>query len=172
MIEMQRVASAEDLAAVAALAREIWTAYFVPIIGAAQTAYMVERFQSAPALAEQLAHGYEYYLVRADGKRAGYCALVPQPDCGRVQLSKIYVLDSRRGQGVGQAIMAFAEARARALGAKELWLTVNRHNAASIAFYEHRGFVKTGTLVQDIGNGFVMDDYRMAKPLAPATAAR
>ena len=52
----------------------------------------------------------------------------------------------------------------------ELWLTVNRNNAGSIAFYERAGFRKTNELVTDIGAGFVMDDWRMAKSVAPAGA--
>lgn len=39
-----RVDRREQIAAVAALAREIWTQHYTPIIGAAQVAYMLERF--------------------------------------------------------------------------------------------------------------------------------
>ncbi|WP_431021594.1 hypothetical protein, partial [Chromobacterium phragmitis] len=44
-----------------------------------------------------------------------------------------------------------------------LMLTVNRHNAEAIAVYEKRGFRVRGEVAADIGNGFVMDDYVMAK---------
>ncbi len=40
-------------------------------------------------------------------------------------------------------------------------LTVNRENLDSISFYENRGFIKSGEVVQEIGGGFVMDDYQM-----------
>ena len=63
-----------------------------------------------------------------------------------------------------RAMAAQAEARCAELGCRELWLTVNKHNTGSIAFYERMGFRKTGALVTDIGHGFVMDDWRMAKP--------
>ena len=39
-----------EIAAVAELAQEILTAHFPPLIGPAQTAYMIETFQSAKAL--------------------------------------------------------------------------------------------------------------------------
>ena len=65
--------------------------------------------------------------------------------------------------------MEFAAARCAELGCRELWLTVNRNNTGSIAFYERMGFRKTDELVTDIGNGFVMDDWRMARAL-PAIA--
>jgi len=38
-------------------------------------------------------------------------------------------------------------------------LTVNKHNAGSLEAYRKLGFEKIGPIVQDIGGGFVMDDY-------------
>ena len=159
-MELERVESPEQIAAVAALARETWTQHYVPIIGPDQVAYMLDKFQSPEAIARQIAsEGYEYYLAGG----AGYLALVPDPARKSLFLSKIYVRAERRGTGLGRAMVAFAETRCAELGCGELWLTVNRHNAGSIAFYERLGFRKTGTLVTDIGGGFVMDDWRMAK---------
>ena len=76
-----------------------------------------------------------------------------------------------RGTGLGRSLVEFAEARSRELGCDELWLMVNRHNRASIAFYERVGFRKTGEMQTGIGAGFVLDDWRMAKPVRrlPAT---
>ena len=166
-MDLERVESLEQIAAVAALARETWTQHYVPLIGAAQVDYMLEKFQSAEAIARQIAaEGYEYYLAPG----AGYLALVPDPATKRILLSKIYVRAERRGTGLGRVLVEFAETRAAELGAAELWLTVNKRNAGSIAFYERMGFRKTEALATDIGGGFVMDDWRMAKcplPRAP-----
>ena len=159
-MNLERVASPDQIAAVAALARETWTQHYVPIIGAAQVEYMLAKFQSPEAIARQIAaEGYEYYLA----PQAGYLALVPDPAKKSLLLSKIYVKASARGTGLGRALAEFAERRCCELGCNELWLTVNRNNAGSIAFYERLGFRKTQTLVTDIGGGFVMDDWRMAK---------
>jgi GNAT superfamily N-acetyltransferase len=162
---MLRVTTAEEIKTVAALAREIWNAHFVPIIGQAQVDYMLEHIQSAGAIAGQIAAGHEYYLVLADRQNVGYCALVPCLEEARVQLSKLYLLEQQRGRGLGKAVVECVEERCRKLGARELWLTVNRHNAGPIGFYGHAGFVNAGTTVQDIGGGFVMDDYKMVKAI-------
>lgn len=163
-----RVESREQIAAVAALAREIWTRHYTPIIGAAQVAYMLERFQSAEAIVQQIAEeGFEYYLE----PDAGYLALVPDVPARRVLLSKIYVREDRRGTGLGRAMVEWAQTRCAQLGCRELWLTVNKHNSGSIAFYERMGFRKTKAMVTDIGNGYVMDDWRMAKAVAPAAGS-
>ena len=42
---------------VAGLAHEIWYEYYVPLIGRAQVDYMVSRFQSSEAMAQQIARG-------------------------------------------------------------------------------------------------------------------
>ena len=159
-MNLERVERPDQIAAVAALARETWTQHYVPIIGAAQVEYMLAKFQSAEAIARQIAaEGYEYYLAPG----AGYLALVPDPAKKSLLLSKIYVKAAARGTGLGRALAEFAERRCSELGCNELWLTVNRNNLGSIAFYERMGFRKTQTLVTDIGGGYVMDDWRMAK---------
>ena len=155
MTEMLSVHTSADIDSVAALARDIWTQHYVPIIGRAQTEYMLAKFQSAPAIALQIADGYRYYLVLDKGTRAGYFAIVPNPSERSALLSKIYVRQDRRRAGLGKRIMDFVEERCVELGLRELWLTVNRNNAGSIAFYQHAGFTVSGTVVQDIGNGFV-----------------
>ncbi len=41
--------------------------------------------------------------------------------------------------------------------------TVNKNNSLAIRAYEKLGFENLGSIVADIGNGFVIDDYRMEK---------
>lgn len=162
----QRVERIEQIQAVAALARETWMQHYVPIIGQAQVEYMLDKYQSADAIARQIeTEGFEYYLFPG----AGYFALVPDEANQSVLLSKIYVRAGLRGTGLGRTMVEFAENRGRELGCRELWLTVNRNNTGAIAFYERMGFRKTYPLVTEIGNGFVMDDWRMAKKVGAVT---
>lgn len=163
----ERVEQPEQVAAVAALAREIWTRHYTPLIGSEQVEYMLEKFQSVEAITRQMeTDGVEYVWV----PDAGYAAWVPDLHKKSLFLSKIYVKKDQRGTGLGRALLKLAEARARELGCTELWLTVNRHNTGTIAFYERMGLQKTNELVQEIGGGFVMDDWRMAKSIAVSTA--
>ncbi|MBT3380757.1 MAG: GNAT family N-acetyltransferase [Lentisphaerae bacterium] len=167
---MSRIVEAKtpgDIAIVADLAHEIWTEHYVPIIGQAQVDYMLPRFQSPEAIAEQLGKkGYHYYLIRdPDQVSVGYLALIPNEPPGAMFLSKVYVRKSGRGKGLGKAMMAYAVTVSKEQGLSPLWLTVNRHNTGSIAAYERLGFVNQGSIVQDIGGGFVMDDYKMVHPL-------
>ena len=43
---------------------------------------------------------------------------------------------------------------------------VNKNNADSIAWYSRMGFRNAGPVIQDIGGGFVMDDFRLEKTIS------
>jgi len=146
---------------VESLAREIWTEYYIPIIGSEQVRYMLDRFQSRRAISEQLRTGVLYFLMKEDNEFIGYIAV--QPRGVELFLSKIYVKASRRAGGFGKKAVQFAESLAEERGLRKIVLTVNKNNVNAIKAYEKIGFVNVGSLVQDIGNGFVMDDYKMEK---------
>jgi GNAT superfamily N-acetyltransferase len=165
MIKIRKVTTKGEIDAVAALAHDVWTRHYVPIIGRKQTEYMLANIQSAPAIARQIAEGYLYYLVLEDGRRAGYFAILPDRKKRSALLSKIYVRHELRGRGLGKAIMDFVEKYCLKKKIKILWLTVNRNNKGSIAFYLRAGFKKSGKIVKDIGDGFIMDDYKMVKTI-------
>jgi GNAT superfamily N-acetyltransferase len=89
-------------------------------------------------------------------------------DCPELDQSMLRAIELTK-QAREKAMVTFIEKRCAEMGVRELWLTVNKHNSDSIAFYQRMGFTTAESLVQDIGNDFVMDDYRMAKQIA-ATA--
>ncbi len=163
MMDISRVCSEEQISDVVKLAREIWADYYVPIIGREQVDYMLDKFQSEEAIAAQLEDGYEYYTVSHGGRSVGYLAIVPDADANMLMISKIYVLRSVRGHGFGRAMLELAEDVCREHRINALYLTVNKNNSHSIAWYTRMGFKNEGPIVQDIGAGFVMDDYRMVK---------
>jgi len=163
--EMVAVRNREQIATVAKLARDIWTDHYVPIIGRAQVDYMLERFQSEQAIRHQIAEGQWYYLLQEQGRPLGYLGLIPDPANASLMISKIYVYDTQRGKGYGRRMLEFVESLCRDKRFDRIWLTVNKHNRHSIAWYQRMGFENSGAVVQDIGGGFVMDDYRLDKVL-------
>jgi ribosomal protein S18 acetylase RimI-like enzyme len=155
-----------QLDAIETLAHEIWHEYYTPLIGGAQVEYMVARFQSVPAMQAQIRDGYEYFLVQRDWRNIGYLAVQPQPAERQLFISKLYLHSSARGSGTGRACMEFIHQIAQQRGLDRLWLTVNKGNPA-VKIYESLGFTIVRPVVMDIGDGFVMDDFRMEKPLVP-----
>ena len=160
------VKTGEDIAALAAIANEVWHQHFASILSPEQIDYMVERFQSVPAVTGQLANeGYEYYFIRVGEKNIGYAGI--KPEAGKLFLSKLYILYPYRGNGFASRAFEFMEGICRERRLRSIWLTVNRYNTDTIAVYQKKGFKTIRTQVADIGNGFVMDDYIMEKTVEP-----
>jgi ribosomal protein S18 acetylase RimI-like enzyme len=78
--------------------------------------------------------------VDAGGEVVGVLALVGReaPELGMA------VRADRRRQGVGDALVRAALARARERGARSVVLQVFPHNAAAVALYRKHGFVDRG----------------------------
>ena len=165
MTSFQAVQSEEQIRDVVRLAREIWQEHYLPIIGQEQIDYMLEKFQSESAVVEQLGGSYEYYLVVHHGQSVGYVAVIPDKSEPALMISKLYVRKSKRGHGLGKETLRFVENLGLQRGITRIWLTVNKNNARSIAWYSRMGFRNAGSIIQDIGGGFVMDDFRLEKTI-------
>ena len=155
------VSTQDQIEMVESLAREIWTEHYVPIIGKEQVDYMLGRFQSTRAISEQIKTGFLYFLIKEGNEFIGYIGVQPKAD--ELFLSKFYVKSSKRGKGYGNKAIQFVEKLAKQRKLARLALTVNKNNVDSIKAYERFGFRKVGAIAQDIGSGFVMDDYKMEK---------
>ncbi len=162
-MKFQEVGTDEHIATVEKLAGEIWNEYFPAIITQSQIDYMLSKYQSAAAIKEQLKCGTVYYLLYLQGLAVGYISLVPDSEHHQLQLSKIYLLKNARGRGYAADIFRFIHVFMQQQQLCRLWLTVNKYNSSAIAVYKKYGFIITNSVVMEIGNGFVMDDYRMER---------
>lgn len=160
------VRTVEQVKEMTALADQIWHQHFSSILSMDQIDYMVEKFQSVKAVADQLANqNYQYFMLKLAGTLIGFTGIVEQPEEKKLFLSKLYLEKSFRGKGYASRAFEFLEKICREKGYTMIWLTVNRFNSDTIAVYEKKGFVKARTQVSDIGNGYVMDDYIMEKEI-------
>ena len=160
-VEIKRVKYLPELREVAELADEIWHECFVGIISQGQIDYMVEKFQSLPAMTDQIdLQGYSYFAVYDDGELCGYTAVKPEED-SRFFLSKLYLRKDKRGRGIASKMLERVFREAQVYGKSSVYLTVNKHNRHAIDVYEKVGFRKVDEAVTDIGSGYVMDDFIM-----------
>lgn len=147
-----------DLKTIASVADEIWHQHFTPIIGEAQVDYMVEKFQSYPALKSQTENeGYEYFLFLKGNTPCGYIGVHAEEQS--LFLSKLYIREAFRGQHLATRGLRFLIDLCRERSLEKIWLTCNKYNDNTLQIYDHLGFQITDEQVADIGNGFVMDDY-------------
>lgn len=152
------------LSEVADMADEIWHEYFPCILTDEQIDYMVDRFQSERAMREQVSEkGYEYALIVTDEGRVGYTGISVSGD--KLFISKLYLKKEYRGKGYGTGAMRIIFDIGRQRGSESVYLTVNKRNDRAIRSYTSNGFKTVQSIVTDIGDGFVMDDYVMEKVL-------
>ncbi len=163
-LDFLMVTTPEQVDTLAALAEEIWREHFTPILPEGQVDYMLEKFQSAPAMTRQMAdENYRYFFLTLDGAPIGYTGV--KSEGGKLFLSKLYLQKAHRGKGYASRAFEFLEALCRREGLSAIWLTVNRFNYDTIAVYQKKGFVTVREQVADIGGGYVMDDYVMEKTI-------
>lgn len=156
----------EQLPEVQRLAGVIWRAHYPGIITDEQIDYMLERGYALDILAGFLDASDRGLLLAMDGREiAGFAAWYVTERPTEAKLDKIYVLQSQQRRGIGGRLVACVEDHARAAGADTLALNVNKNNVQAVRAYEKHGFAIRAAVVVDIGQGFVMDDYVMAKSI-------
>lgn len=160
-IKIVKVTDDKLVAKVEELADGIWREHYTPIIGIDQVEYMLDKIQSKDAIVKQIQdEGYLYYLLQdKNGRWVGYFAVIPRKD--ELFLSKFYIRAKYRGKGCGRHAMEFIKSIAKEKGLYKVTLVTNKRNTNTIGVYKRLGFVVTAPVVTDIGDGFVMDDYKM-----------
>lgn len=152
--------STQQIKIIEDLSYEIWNEYYKDILKKEQIDYMLEKFQSAASLKEQIFEkGYRYYILFDDENPIGYCGMYPNRDKRRLNLSKLYIKSEYRNKGLGQFLLDEVITFAKELDLDNIVLSVNKENKDAIEFYKKKGFVLSGQQYLDIGSNFYMDDY-------------
>ncbi|MBF1164986.1 MAG: GNAT family N-acetyltransferase [Dechloromonas agitata] len=153
-----------DVPAIAALAREIWQATYPGIITQEQIDFMLEQRYGHERLYDDLEDLHKW-LDQAfhDGRRVGFA--FSEIYKGEFKLDKLYIHPNVQRRGVGGQLIAHVAERAKREGYPCLILQVNKRNVNAINSYKKYGFEVRTVTVDDIGGGYVMDDYVMEKKL-------
>ncbi|RLD25605.1 MAG: GNAT family N-acetyltransferase [Bacteroidetes bacterium] len=161
MTEINIANSDSDYSIIKKLANTIWREYYIPILGLMQVEYMLNKYHTVSTITNRVEQGYKYFVITYEQTPVGFISIKKEKDS--LFLSKIYVLKDYRGRKIGKTAMQFIYDKAKSMNCNKVVLTVNKHNSSSINAYEKLGFNNIGEIVIDIGNGFVMDDYKMEK---------
>ncbi len=160
-------ATEANLPVISELAGVIWRACYPGIISNAQIDYMLTRMYALDVLRDEIhSQGIHYNCLLTDGKLVGFASYGPTSEPGVMKLHKLYLLPELHGRGLGSRLLQHVEREVRAGKGRRLILSVNKRNARAIAAYRRNGFIVADSVVTDIGHGFVMDDYIMAKALS------
>ena len=92
--------------------------------------------------ADSLAAGHGAWLVREDGRMAGYAVMMQAPD--EAHLLNISVLPELQRGGRGSALLIRLFDLARTQGAARMLLELRPGNVSGQGFYRRHGFVEIG----------------------------
>jgi len=158
--------TAADVKAVAALARIVWQSAYAGIITQAQIEYMLEQRYNAPRLLGEIeTAGIWWDKATQDGQLVAFASALLVAPGREMKVDKLYVDPQWQRRGLAGRLLARAGERALARGCDTLMLAVNKRNESAIAAYGKYGFRVRESVCVDIGNGFVMDDFIMARSL-------
>jgi N-acetylglutamate synthase-like GNAT family acetyltransferase len=94
----------------------------------------------------------------------GTCAL-KRTGAGAFELTKMGVTEAARGKKAGEFLLRHAIARARDLGARDLYLLTSHKCAAAIHLYGKLGFLHDASVMAKHGATYDRCDVAMAYPL-------
>lgn len=155
----------EDIASIQDIAGKTWPEAYGSVISQEQISYMLQKMYNKGELLSQFQQGYTFLMAEESNKDLGFAVFSIVDSTSRIfKLHKLYVLPEAHGKGVGKLLINEVVHLAKRAGGVTLELNVNRNNKATL-FYEKAGFTVKETIDLDIGNGFLMNDYVMQKPL-------
>jgi ribosomal protein S18 acetylase RimI-like enzyme len=154
-------ATTEDIPLIQELARKIWHQYYPGVISLEQINYMLPMMYSTPVIYSELIAQVTYELVMHNQKSVGYLSYQYEENKSRIKLNKLYLLPEYHGQGIGQDMLIHIKEMSQQYNANQIYLTVNKNNKKAIKAYEKFGFILSESIINDIGDGHVMDDFIM-----------
>ena len=156
-------ATISDIPAIQALSDKAWPHTFRDLLSPDQIVYMMEMMYSTESLKKQLSElNHHYLLAKDDDGYLGYVSYeVNYKNSGLTKVHKIYIDPEAQGKGVGRFFIEYVSVIARNQNSKGLSLNVNKYNENAIGFYRRMGFDIHHSEENDIGDGFIMDDYVM-----------
>ena len=148
------------------LARETWYLHYPRIITVKQIDYMLEQRYAPEEIQRLIASPHCNWLkIELEQAIQGFGHFDEDASAHSIKIDKLYVHHRAQGLGCGTSLIRYAETHYGRLGFKKISLQVNKGNLASIAFYLKLGYHKEKSVVFDIGQGLVMDDFIMSKTL-------
>ena len=157
--------SIEDLVIVKEIAYKTWPICYADVITVEQMNYMLNQFYGLDSLSKSIENGHRFLLANDDNLILGFASY--EHHCkgeNKTRLHKIYMLPESQGKGIGQMLLNQVEDLAKENHSVAVSLNVNKYNKAQY-FYKKIGFKIVADEVIDIGNNFIMDDFRMEKKL-------
>jgi GNAT superfamily N-acetyltransferase len=159
-------AGVAEIPTLRALAERIWRVSYAILLTPEQIDYMLDRMYAPETIEREIAEGVIWEIGWLDDEIIGFHSCTFEAEAARLKLNKLYLLPERQGHGLGQRLLDRVHTLAAGLGAREVWLQVNKKNARAVQAYQRAGYTIERAAVFDIGGGFVMDDFIMTRAIS------
>ncbi|MFV8372320.1 GNAT family N-acetyltransferase [Flavobacterium sp. LB2P74] len=165
MISLKQ-ASIADLNTIQEIANITWPITYGEILSKEQLNYMMDLIYSDESLIKQIQKKEQlFYIVNEETSILAFIAIEHNYKNEAVtRIHKIYILPEAQGKGIGKILIDAVQKLATENKSTSLSLNVNRFNKA-LAFYQKLGFEIIAEENIEIGNGYLMEDYKMEKKL-------
>lgn len=155
-------ATVKDFETIRKIAHKTWPIAYGEILSKAQLDYMLEKMYSDAALTDNLINkGHHFILVNEDNVCLGFASYQHHylnKNCTR--LHKLYLLPESQGKGIGKLLLDRIVLLSKENQSEIISLNVNKFNKAT-TFYKKIGFEVVAEEDLEIGNGYLMEDYKM-----------
>lgn len=156
MVNLKKIITDEEIIKLNNLSIIIWNECFKEMLSKAQIDYMVNKFLSFSSIKNYILDKYNYFFIENDNDTIGYVCYKEYEE--ELFLSKLYITKPWRGKKISKFVIEeLVKFR------KNIRLTVYKYNSTAINAYKKLGFEITDSVITDIGNGYVMDDFIMIK---------
>ena len=147
------------------LAYKIWPVTYGDILSTEQLDYMLDSFYSIESITQSVKNNQPFLLAIENQDCVGFISYEHfYKKLPVTRIHKIYVSNEIQGRGIGKMLFSEVELLAKAAKSISVSLNVNRFNNAQL-FYLKMGFKIIKEEDISIGNGYLMEDYVMEKPL-------
>ncbi|MFV8391914.1 GNAT family N-acetyltransferase [Flavobacterium sp. LB2P6] len=165
MISLKQ-ASIADLNTIQEIANITWPITYGEILSKEQLNYMMDLIYSDESLIKQIQNQEQlFYIVNEETSVIAFIAIKHNyKEEAVTRIHKIYILPGAQGKGIGKLLIDAVQKLATENNSTLLSLNVNRFNKA-LAFYQKLGFEIIAEENIEIGNGYLMEDYKMEKKL-------
>jgi len=158
-------ATSKDFKIIQAIAHATWPVTYGEILSKAQLDYMMKLMYSEESLFQQIKKKHQFFIASEGIHNLGFMSVEHNYlDTNTTRLHKLYMIPKFQGKGIGKLLIDKIVALAIENQSDKISLNVNKFNKA-FTFYKKMGFEVIAEEDLEIGNGYLMEDYKMEKKL-------
>jgi GNAT superfamily N-acetyltransferase len=159
-------ATIEDFGTIREIAYATWPVTYGEILSKEQLDYMLGMMYSEATLLDNVTNkGHHFIFANENTIPLGFASYEHHYlKTNTTRLHKLYLLPESQGKGMGKMLMDKIVALAKENQCDVISLNVNKFNKSHF-FYTKMGFDIIAEEDLEIGNGYLMEDYKMEKKL-------